>query len=111
MLVKLTKKYDFNQVMKLGQRFFVESFYIKVLKNNLANNRYGIMISLKVDKKAVVRNKIRRRFNEILRLNDLKIKQGYDIVILAKDVIKNTPYSQNKQDLGFLLQRANLLKK
>ncbi len=111
MLIKLTKKRDFDQIMKFGRCFFVESFYIKVLKNNLPNNRYGIMISLKVDKKAVVRNKIRRRFNEILRLNNLKIRQGFDIVISTKDIIKNTPYDQNKQDLGFLLHQADLLKR
>ncbi|MCL1988383.1 MAG: ribonuclease P protein component [Firmicutes bacterium] len=52
-------------------------------KNELPQSRLGVSVSRKVGN-AVVRNKLKRRIKEIMRLNANKLAQGYDFVIVAR---------------------------
>jgi len=111
MFISLRKKKDFEKVAKQGRPFFARELGFKMIKNNLKSNRYGIVVNLKVDKRAVKRNKIRRRIREIIRLNDKDFKQGFDIMILTKESAKELKYSEIKEKLMKLFKKANLLKK
>ena len=71
----LKKKKDFQNVFNSGKKVEAGSFYIKVISNNLKESRFGIVVSKKVSKKAVVRNKIKRRTRAIIKANLLKIKK------------------------------------
>ena len=105
---RLTKKSDFEKVAKSGQSFFARELGIKILRNNLKNNRYGIVVSLKIDKRAVVRNKIRRRIREIIRLNEKNFKQGFDVMILTRESIKDLKYKEIEVKLFSLFKKAGL---
>ena len=52
-------------------------------KNCTGGNRVGITVSKKLGK-AHVRNRVRRRFREVYRLNEEKFQPGWDIVIVAR---------------------------
>ena len=104
----LTKQKDFENVAKRGRSFFTPELGFKILKNNLDKNRYGIVVNLKVDKRAVVRNKIRRRIREVIRLNDEKIKQGFDVMVLTRESVKNLKYKDIEEKLFFLFEKAGL---
>ena len=56
--------------------------------NNRGFTRVGVVVSKKVDKRAVVRNRIRRRIYEIIRLNLEMVpkKMDYIFVVYAKEV-------------------------
>ncbi len=108
MFTSLSKQKDFEQVAKKGNSFFTKEFGFKIIKNNFKKNRYGIVVSLKVDKKAVVRNKIRRQIREIIRLNNKNIKQGFDIMILTRSLIKDLKYKEIEEKLLNLFKKANL---
>lgn len=75
--------------------------FIKYKKNNLNKNSFRIIVSVKVSKKAVVRNKIRRQIREILRQANLK--QGYDIVVITNKDILNKSFQEIKQRVLFQL--------
>lgn len=109
MITSLRKKKDFEKVAKQGRPFFTRELGFKMIKNNLKNNRYGVVVNLKVDKRAVKRNKIRRRIREIIRLNDKDFKQGFDIMILTKESVKKLGYSEIKEKLLGLFSKANLV--
>lgn len=104
----LRKKSDFERVAKTGQPFFVAEFGFKIAKNNVFNNRYGIVISLLTDKKAVNRNKIRRQIKNIVQKNDKQIKKGYDLMFLTRENIKNLNFNQIKEKIAFLYKKAGL---
>lgn len=108
---RLTKTKEFENVFDNGKAFFTKILGIKYAKNNLDVTRFGILISAKISKKAVVRNKIKRRLREIIRLHFDKIKQGYDIVVLTRSGIKESDYEKLERDMGYAMSRANLLKK
>ena len=93
---------------KFGQPFFASELGFKILKNNLAQNRYGVVISLEIDKRAVVRNKIRRQIKETIRLNDKNLKQGFDLMFLARENVKDLKYSEMETKLINLFKKAGL---
>ncbi|PIP16865.1 MAG: ribonuclease P protein component [Candidatus Portnoybacteria bacterium CG23_combo_of_CG06-09_8_20_14_all_37_13] len=69
--------------------------YLKYKTNNLNKNQFRIIVSLKVSKKAVVRNKIKRRIREVLR--QLDVKQGYDIVVITNKEIVGKSFQEIKK--------------
>jgi len=109
MYIKLTKKKDFENVAKFGRLFFVKELGFKVVRNSLQRNRYGIVVSLKIDKRATVRNRIRRQIREIIRLNDKNFKQGFDVMVLTREGVKELNYKEIEAKLVRLFRKAGLL--
>ncbi len=110
MFSRLAKKSDFARVAKFGQPFFVKELGFKSIKNNLSQNRYGLVVSLKIDKRATERNKIRRRLREIIRLHDKNLKQGFDVMILVRESVKELNYKQMEEKLLELFGKARITK-
>jgi ribonuclease P protein component len=104
----LSKKSDFARAAKFGQPFFASELGFKVIKNNLTKNRYGIVVSLEIDKRATVRNQIRRRIKEIARLQDKNLKQGFDLMFLVRVSVKGLKYKKIEEKLNFLFKKAGL---
>lgn len=61
--------------------FSTPYFVLKISNNNLFYNRYRIVISKKTEKKAVLRNKIRRAFFDCIRSKNTLTK-GKDMVFI-----------------------------
>ena len=84
---RLKKKKEFEKVFKKG-RFLKEDFLIlKAFPNNLESSRFGFVISSKVSKKSVIRNKIKRWLRQAVLFQlkkDNKIQKSIDVVIIIK---------------------------
>jgi len=111
---KLTKDKDFERVFKSGRSAYAPFLLLKYLKNKIGITRFGIIVSAKVSKKAVLRNLAKRRIREILRLNKEKIKKGFDIIIVVSPKIvsqsgKILKYQEIEKTLLNLLKKADLL--
>lgn len=52
-----------------------------MLKTQLGLIRVGIVVSKKVDNKAVIRNKLRRRINAILKEELVGREKSYDLIV------------------------------
>ncbi len=96
------KKKEFEAVFKKGKTKAGKLVFLKILKNNLDNNRFGIIVSKKISKKAVIRNKIKRRLREIIK--QAHIKSGFDIVIITKPEIIDKNYQEIKNDFENLFK-------
>jgi ribonuclease P protein component len=109
-MMSLSQKKDFTRVAKFGKPFFAPEMGFKIIKNSLEKNRYGIVVSLEIDKRATARNKIRRQIKEIIRLNDKNLKQGFDLMFLTRVGVKDLKYKEMEEKLLFLFRKAGLLK-
>lgn len=96
---RLRKNRDFESIFKSGRSVKEKFFLLKFKKNNLRESRFAFVVSLKVSKKAVVRNKIRRRMSEVIRLNLDKIKTGYDFVFVSSPGIENQGFEDIKKSI------------
>lgn len=107
---RLTKEKDFKIIFKRGKSSYAKIFGIKVLANGLNVNRYGIVISASVSKKAVERNKLRRQLSAIIKEFDEKIIHGFDLVIMVVPAALNQKYEFIKSELKKILFTLNLFK-
>lgn len=77
-------------------------------RNRTGGNRVGITVSKKLGH-AVVRNRVRRRFREVYRLNEEKFQPGWDIVVVARSRAVNAKFSQLTAAYLSLAKKAGIL--
>jgi len=69
--------------------------------------RVAVVVSRKVNKSAVVRNRIRRRIYEVVRTNERTIRPGTDLVFAVfNDKIAELPAAQLQETVDSLLKKA-----
>ena len=91
---------DINQVHRQGKNASGSLFAIKALPNNKTDKyRVAIVVSKKVSKSAVERNRIRRRIYSAIRTQSELTIEPYDIVVIAfkKDILTEPQASLVKQ--------------
>lgn len=111
----LNKKYRFHSrggvryVYQKGKTIRKTKMSLVFTKNTRGFTRVAVVVSKKVDKSAVGRNRIRRRIYEAVRLNfdDLPKKQDYIFVVYSKDVAK-MPFDKIEKILGDLVNEAKV---
>jgi ribonuclease P protein component len=85
-------------VIKKGESKKTRSFVLTKRANKLDRNRYGIVISGKLEKSAVKRNKKRRQIYESIRILEkqglIAISPPSDIVLLARKPIMNFTFDE-----------------
>lgn len=79
------------------------------LKNERHFTRMAVVVSKKVAKSAVKRNRMRRRVYEALRVNFDLIPKEYDyiFVIFSKDIL-TMPFTELEKQLGELVAEAKV---
>lgn len=99
----LAKKYrlPIHKIYKLRGRIFGNNYFsVKIIKNNLAFSRFGVVVGAKISKKAVVRNKLRRLiFNTIKENYKNFSKTGLDMLIIAKPPVSNLSKQEIKNNI------------
>jgi len=96
-------------VFKQGKGVKQDFLALKFNKNNLKNSRFGFVVSSKVSKKAVVRNKVKRRLRESVRSRLDSIKKGFDIVFVTFEKIKEKDFEQINSLVEKILKKSKLL--
>ena len=76
--------------------------------NRTDQNRVGITTSKKLGH-AVVRNRARRRLREVYRLNEVKFKPGYDIVVVARSRCVTADFRKLTKAYLSLAEKAGIL--
>ncbi len=85
-------------------------FVLKERGNGLAINRFGIVVSKKIDKRAVVRNRIKRFFRTSLMNLGEKMNTGHDILLIVKKEILNKTKEENLLTLKSSLEKAGIIR-
>ena len=82
---------QFKIVYNNGKSYANRDLVMYLRKNDSDTNRLGISVSKKVGN-SVVRHRITRLIRESYRLNEAKLLQGYDIVVVARANAKGKNY-------------------
>ena len=81
--VTIKQNHEFRRLYNKGRSAVSPSMVIYCRKSRFPHNRLGITVSTKLGC-AVKRNRARRRLRELFRLAQPRLKQGYDVVIVAR---------------------------
>ena len=101
----LKKNSDFRRLYAKGKSAVTPYMVVYTRPNRLGENRLGYTVSVKLGH-AVVRNRVRRRLREIYRLNAPSLRQGFDLVVVARGRAVGCPY--RKLEAAFLRACENL---
>ena len=103
----LKKNHEFRRLYSKGKSVASPLFAVYCNKNRRLANRIGITVSTKLGN-AVQRNRIRRRLREVYRLNEDKLKAGFDIVIVARFKSKYAEFRELEADFLRICRRLGL---
>ncbi len=102
---RLKKKKEIERVFQKG-RVYRENFILfKFIENDLKKSRFCFIVSQKVSKKAVVRNKIRRWMSEATRGKIKELKKEIDGIFIALPGIENENFFVVKKAIENLLMK------
>ncbi|WP_094550027.1 ribonuclease P protein component [Petroclostridium xylanilyticum] len=107
--VSLTENRQFKRIYDKGNSYANNLLVVYFLPNSSSEIRLGITVNKKLGK-AVVRNRVKRLIKESYRLKEMYIKEGYDIVFVARVRAKEATYHEISGAMHNLLKRAGLLK-
>lgn len=81
--VTLKQNHEFRRLYQRGASAVGGSMVLYCRKNRLGHNRLGVTVSVKLGN-AVKRNRARRRLREVYRLNSPRLRQGWDMILVAR---------------------------
>ena len=111
----LKKKYRFHSrggvryVYQHGKTVRQQQVALIFVPNTKGYTRFSVVVSKKVEKSAVGRNRIRRRVYEALRLNldAIPDKMDYVFVVYSKEVMKMS-FSTLQEKIGKLIDESKV---
>lgn len=104
--LRLRRRKDFDAVFRGGRTWNNDLLVLRCLPNDMSHNRFGFITSKRLGR-AVIRNRVRRRLQEAVRL--MPLRQGWDIVFSAKTAAAQATYHGLRQAAANLLARAGIL--
>lgn len=102
---------DFRMVYRKGKRFHGKHLVLIALEHSRESQpiQIGISISRKVSKKAVVRNRLKRRLRHICRLSLPEMKPQWQLIIIVRSSAVRCEYEDFLRELKQLLINAEVL--
>ena len=107
---RLKNERDFERVYKKGG--FAQGKYLKLnlLENKARRQRASVVVSKKLEKSAVKRNRIKRVYREVLKVFLADLDKNYDLVLTPKKESFDVPLEELKEDFSNILKKAGALK-
>jgi len=102
---RLLRRAEFDAVYREGRRRAGRHFTVFVRPNGLDRSRFGSSVKRQLGT-AVVRNRIRRRIREIVRLHRAEIPPGWDAVIHPRPAVATANFAALETELVQLLLAA-----
>ena len=93
--VTLKKNYEFQRLYRRGASAVCGGMVLYCRKNKLGH--------------AVVRNRARRRLREVYRLNSGRLKQGWDLILVARGRTLTLPWPELNASFVRLAGKLDLL--
>lgn len=106
----LKENYEFRRVYNKGKTGVSPFLVVYARPNRSERNRLGVTVSTKLGK-AIIRNRVRRRLREIYRLTQPEMKQGYDVVIVARTRAVTAMYPELERAFRKSCEKLELMEK
>ena len=114
----LASKYRFHSrggvkyTYQKGKTIRTPKFSLVFAPNQRGKQRFAVVISKKVIKSAVGRNRVRRRIYEVIRLNLVEIPESNDyiFIVFSKD-LKTMDFTEIERLVLKLAEQAKIAKK
>ena len=107
---RLVDDYDFRRVKRIGKAYHAPLFTAVVAPSkNKQDLRFGFIASTKLDKRAVVRNRVVRMLREAVHKILFDLETGFDVVIIPKKALLSSNYEEVNSTVYSTLSKVPLL--
>lgn len=106
---RIRKRVEIRRCHDHGQKVYSKHFLVLVRENDLKVSRLAVTVTTKLDKRATVRNKIKRRIREFFRQNRTKLRGCYDVVVVARRGAQECEFTEIKKELLTALAKTKFL--
>ena len=106
--LRLRKSSEFQQVRREGRRITSRLLVLMWAPNPAAHLRVGFVVSKRVSKRAVDRNRLKRLLSEAIKPYLAELPHEWDIVLSAKQDMLTADLRTLEEDVPALLRRAHL---
>lgn len=106
---RIKKRKDFERIFRHGKEAEYDGLLLKVKASDQPFSRFGFIVSNKVSKKAVVRNRIRRQLHEVVRKLLPEIKTSVDGVFITRPGFQNRDLPSLEKTVWQTFRKANLI--
>ena len=101
--LRLTR--DFERVFSKGRVVNGGLFKLRILKNTFNFSRFAVVVSTKVSKRAVIRNRLRRRVWSIIAKNIYILPNNLDVVFVALPEASQANFLETQREVNYLLKK------
>lgn len=106
--VSLKENRIFRRLYAKGKSAVAPTMVLYCRKNGRRESRLGLTTGTKLGH-AVVRNRARRRLREVFRLNSGRLRQGYDIILVARGRTLSASWKELNDTFLRLCRKLDLL--
>lgn len=109
---RLSLKTEFRRIKNQAKVNHSRSFSLLVCASDqdCETSQFAFIVSKKIDKRAVERNRAKRRLSAAVGSLLPQVKNGFQVVFLARKTILTVIYKELVREIESAFQRAGLLK-
>jgi ribonuclease P protein component len=108
---RLTGAKNFAKIQEEGKVYQSANFGIAYIKREDDGlSRFGFIVSTKIAKDAVDRNRFKRAMSEAVRIASIDLIGGFDAVFLAKTSIVRVSTAEIMKEVRLALKECGLMK-
>jgi len=108
---RLSGSEDFKRVEKEGTLYQSQNFGLALYDRKDSDpSRFGFIVSTKIARDAVDRNRFKRAMSESVRTSGTDLKPGFDVIFLAKTSIIKSPTADVMKEVKLALKESGLFK-
>lgn len=108
-LSSIKKRADFLHVQKMGRKWIAKAFIVQVCENEGLGQRFGLVVTKKLHKLAVDRNRVKRRLRAVAAETlPENAENNFDYVFIARHDTISMPYETLKKEMLWCIKRLDL---
>jgi ribonuclease P protein component len=96
---RLRRKFDIARCQNKGTKIHCKHFLILFIPSEASTSRLAIAVTTKLEKRATVRNLIKRRVREVFRALRGSFVKPIDLVIVARRDVQSCHFDDYKREL------------
>lgn len=108
---RLRRTSDISRLRGVGTKLYSKHFLVVVAPSSQEESRLAIAVTTKIEKRATVRNLIKRRLRDIFRQNRHYLTQPLDMLIVARREVQSCYFSDYRREVLGALRNHGYLPK
>jgi ribonuclease P protein component len=108
-LHRITRAQDFQILGRRGMLIRTPLFHLRFMRTHLPHPRFAVVVSKRIAKNAVARNKLRRRFRAIAQKSFPRAELSVDVIVYTRSGSIHSSFQELEVAFTRALKRAGLL--